>query len=244
MDEYWRIRLRLAGWSFDLFRDSVIAVIAALLTWFVARRENWSIAEDVTVPACAAVLAVVMFEVIRFWWRFVFVAPRGMFEDERQRADEATATVSELKATQARDIEWNRATDTFQGLWDREIDAVLTKTTRLGQTAEAWGFHVFRASDDYDAIERACETACRIAGRALTLSKTWRTLPEDITKHTDFLDCWLSFVVSYDGFGGMTGSGHQVIDEIKVTIESKNLHDVVKKSKRLCEYVRNRESIL
>src|SRR5690348_2287500 len=129
-DSYWRRRIQRAGWSFDFWRDTIVAAIAAALTWLGARRYHWSVLEDVTVPAFAAVMAVFLFEGIRFAWRFVFVAPKEMFEEERQRADDLQECYDGQIRWQAREVEWDRAIETFRGMWALDIDAVLTKTTQ------------------------------------------------------------------------------------------------------------------
>jgi hypothetical protein len=182
----------------------------------------------------------------RFWGPpLVALVPAcfAAWREQKQRAERSESELQGLR-TASRDVEWSRAIETLQGLWNYQIDAVLTRTTRLGVTTEAWGFHVFQAPIDHDAAERAIDTACRLAGHALSLSKTWVKLPAEITRCTDHLEIWLRFVVSQDGFGGMTGSGITNVDGIQATMESESVHDLVKKSKRLCEYVRNRESIL
>ena len=184
-------------------------------------------------------------------WPFYVLCGSGLlaamfmaWRDEHDRAEQALADYETQKLTYARDVEWQRAIETFQGLWNFDIDAILTKTTRNGVTTETWDFHLFNASGDYAAHVRACEAACRLAGHSLGLSRLWHTLPVEVTTPTDPLDRWLRFVAAKDGFDGMKGSGHQYEGAERVEFESENIDKIHQKSKRLCEYCRNSEVVV
>jgi hypothetical protein len=94
---YWRDRRKQADWSLDAQRDVKIAVLAAPLALWLAWGKN--IWENVWIPTLSIIGAVLLFECIRYVWRFVVTGPReahfeslktiARLEKERDTASEA-----------------------------------------------------------------------------------------------------------------------------------------------------------
>ncbi len=174
----------------------------------------------------------------RIWWVGIViglvVASHLAWKDERDRA-----IAAEGDSVSRNDAHWNRAIETFQGMWNLDIEAVLTKTIKDGVNSEEWNLFLHHGSGDYAAHLRACETACKLAGHALSVSALWANLPSEVTEKTTPLDRWLRFVAFKDGFDGTTGTGYDNTGPERIDTESIGISEVNKKSKRLCEDCRS-----
>src|SRR5258706_11386890 len=70
---YWTERRQRADWSIDWGRDSVIAIIAAVLMRMMWHQNLW---EDIWLPLLAFLGAVFIFEVVPFLLRFLISVPK------------------------------------------------------------------------------------------------------------------------------------------------------------------------
>ena len=92
MPEDWRGYLRQrhahAG-KLEIRRDALIAILGGVLGWFVPARVTAM--HPVWFAVLTAVVAVILFEVGAYIWRFVWVAPKRMHFDDLRALEEAKA---------------------------------------------------------------------------------------------------------------------------------------------------------
>ena len=158
------------------------------------------------------------------------------WQEERIRSEGAMSDLAALKASHALDVEWDRAIATFQGLISEPITANFTE---FSDGRKTWALYA-----PGEPKRRACETACRLSGHALGLSKSIMDLPPEITNEPDDLVRWLTFVVERDGWDGPSGNGTDNTGPKPLHSTSKSIRNVALASKRRCEDCRNRESFL
>jgi len=142
----------------------------------------------------------------------------------------------DLKASHARDVEWDKAIETFRGLLSFDVEAAYTEGSDGSKVWALWGGHAVHM--------RACEGACRVAAHALENSKLYATLPEHIRAEQDGLSRWLHFVAHRDGWTGFTGEGVDNTQDPPLTTKSKGIKEIALSFKRLCEYCKNSETYL
>jgi hypothetical protein len=234
--------------SLMTFKPSWGEAVSALVVWALMYRylptpqEQWQQALQAAAQIFVAILVIPGLHVLVQMFRAPSIRLQRENADLLEKASRLTAIEAELndlRGRQLRDLDWNRAIETFRGL-PTEIVADFTEAS---DGTRQWSLRPLGTMAQHAHV-RACEGACKLAAHTLLQSKAGTTLPSEIQNETDGLSLWLSYVALHDGFEDVIVSGADYRQEPPLTATTRSIRDVPQASKRLCELCRNSEGYL